>query len=284
MVIATDWTSKIRDARPGDVPAIVALYADDPLGQTREQAADPLPAPYWTAFEAIHADPRHRLVVIDDGEVVGTLQLSFVPHLVRMGTERAQIEAVRVASHRRGEGLGRGGPSPTGVFAFGEPKYRRSGPTCVSPDLEDLLQDPMAVHLGRYSKQIRSQARTRAALAACEGAVPRVVSEQAWRPHALDRRLSPEQHEQVASYYLGGHSAGWVARRLGISRTGVLSLLRERGIEIRQPGADNPLKQEQREQILAMQAVGKSQRCVAQELGIDRRRVRQLVPDGWCLP
>ncbi len=103
----TDWTSKIRDAREGDVPAIVALYADDPLGQTRERAAGPLPASYWSAFEAIRTDPRHRLVVIDDGEIAATLQVSFLPHLVRAGTERAQIEAVRVASHRRGAGLGR---------------------------------------------------------------------------------------------------------------------------------------------------------------------------------
>lgn len=101
------WTRRIRDARREDVPAIVALYADDPLGQSREQPVDPLPAAYWTAFEAIRLDPRHRLVVIDDGEIAATLQMSFLPHLVRMGTQRAQIEAVRVASHRRGAGLGR---------------------------------------------------------------------------------------------------------------------------------------------------------------------------------
>jgi GNAT superfamily N-acetyltransferase len=42
-----------------------------------------------------------------DGAVVGTLQLSFLPHVVRRGGERAQIEAVRVASSSRGSGLGR---------------------------------------------------------------------------------------------------------------------------------------------------------------------------------
>lgn len=102
-----DWSSRIRDAREEDVPAIVALYADDDLGRSREQVTDPLPAAYWTAFEEIRRDPRHRLVVIDDGEVAATLQLSFLPHLVRAATERAQIEGVRVASHRRREGLGR---------------------------------------------------------------------------------------------------------------------------------------------------------------------------------
>lgn len=98
----------VRDARLEDLPAVVALYADDPLGVTREQPADPLPAPYLAAFAALDADPRHRLVVVEqDGQVVATLQLSFLPHLVRLGGERAQVEAVRVHPSRRGSGLGR---------------------------------------------------------------------------------------------------------------------------------------------------------------------------------
>jgi GNAT superfamily N-acetyltransferase len=96
-----------RDARPEDVPQIVRMYADDDLGRTREQPSEPLPAAYWAAFREISDDPRHRLVVVEDaGEVVATLQLSFIPHLVLVGTERAQIEAVRVRSDRRGAGLG----------------------------------------------------------------------------------------------------------------------------------------------------------------------------------
>ncbi|MBB3678649.1 GNAT family N-acetyltransferase [Modestobacter versicolor] len=98
----------VRDAEERDLPAVVALYADDELGATREQVEDPLPAEYLRAFAAIRDDPRHRLVVAEvEGEVVGTLQLSFVPHLVRRGGERAQVEAVRVAAGQRGSGLGR---------------------------------------------------------------------------------------------------------------------------------------------------------------------------------
>ena len=101
-------TARIRDAVAADLPAIVTLYADDPLGATREQPREPLPESYRAAFAAIEADPRHRLVVVeDDGKIVGTLQLSFLPHLVRGGGERAQIEAVRVAASQRGAGLGR---------------------------------------------------------------------------------------------------------------------------------------------------------------------------------
>lgn len=98
----------VRDARESDLAAIVALYAADPLGVTRESPEDPLPDGYRRAFSAIQDDPRHRLVVVEDrGSVVATLQLSFLPHLVHGGGERAQIEAVRVAVGHRGSGVGR---------------------------------------------------------------------------------------------------------------------------------------------------------------------------------
>jgi GNAT superfamily N-acetyltransferase len=41
------------------------------------------------------------------GAIVATLQLDLIPSLSRGGTRRAQIEAVRVASGRRGGGVGR---------------------------------------------------------------------------------------------------------------------------------------------------------------------------------
>jgi GNAT superfamily N-acetyltransferase len=98
----------IRDAEERDLPAVVALYADDDLGATRERPGEPLAAEYRRAFAAITEDPRTRLVVAEaGGDVVGTLQLTFLPHLVRRGGERAQVEAVRVASSQRGGGLGR---------------------------------------------------------------------------------------------------------------------------------------------------------------------------------
>lgn len=61
---------RIRDATVDDLPAIVQLLADE------------------------------------DGVLVGTLQLSFLPHLTFRGGWRAQVEAVRTANDRRGEGLG----------------------------------------------------------------------------------------------------------------------------------------------------------------------------------
>jgi GNAT superfamily N-acetyltransferase len=96
-----------RDAVAADVARIVDMYADDVLGREREDSAPPLPDYYLAAFHDIDADPRQRLVVAEsDGEVVGTLQLSFLPHLVLRGGERAQIEAVRVRRDQRRAGVG----------------------------------------------------------------------------------------------------------------------------------------------------------------------------------
>jgi GNAT superfamily N-acetyltransferase len=104
---AEEPTLVIRRATRGDIPAIVRLLADDELGQERESAEEPLPPSYFAAFEAIDGDPRHELVVVERaGEVIGTLQLTFLPYLTYRGGTRAQIEAVRVDRRHRDLGIG----------------------------------------------------------------------------------------------------------------------------------------------------------------------------------
>lgn len=98
-------TPAIRRATLADLPAIVAMLADDDLGKTREAPGDPC---YAEAFAAIERDANQFLAVVDDGgEVVGCFQLSFVPGLSLKGMWRGQIESVRIAASRRGQGLGR---------------------------------------------------------------------------------------------------------------------------------------------------------------------------------
>lgn len=98
---------KFRDAVVEDLSVIIRLYADDDLGSTREVVSEHVDDSYVRAFRQIEGDPRTRLVVVEEhGELVATLQLSFLPHLVLQGGERAQIEAVRVRSDQRGSGLG----------------------------------------------------------------------------------------------------------------------------------------------------------------------------------
>ncbi|GLY66914.1 GNAT family N-acetyltransferase [Amycolatopsis taiwanensis] len=95
----------IRRAQQDDVAAIVRLIADDQLGAKRESLDDL--RPYLDAFASIDADPNQLLAVLDDGgEVIGTLQITFIPGLSRRGATRALVEAVRVRADRRGGGLG----------------------------------------------------------------------------------------------------------------------------------------------------------------------------------
>src|SRR5690349_17146707 len=96
---------EIRAAVAEDIPAIVGMLADDPLGAQRESPDDL--SPYLTALERLTADPNQRLVVaVSKGRVVGTLQLTIVPGLSRRGSTRSIIEGVRVHADERGSGLG----------------------------------------------------------------------------------------------------------------------------------------------------------------------------------
>ena len=100
-------TPTFRRARSTDLAAIVGLLADDPIGRLREDATEPLLAAYREAFAAIEADPNQLLAVAtEDDQVVGTLQISFIPGLSRKGMWRGQIEAVRIAASHRRQGLG----------------------------------------------------------------------------------------------------------------------------------------------------------------------------------
>lgn len=97
-----------RQATKIDLPKIIQLLADDKLGQTREQFTIPLPALYYEAFERINKDKNQELIVLETAgkEIIGTLQLSFIPYLTYKGGIRAQIEEVRISKEKRGEGLG----------------------------------------------------------------------------------------------------------------------------------------------------------------------------------
>ncbi|MCI3223246.1 GNAT family N-acetyltransferase [Streptomyces sp. NP-1717] len=95
----------IRPAVAGDLPEIVAMLADDPLGATRESPDDL--TPYLKALERLADDPNQYQVVAErDGRVVGTLQLTIIAGISRRGSTRSVIEGVRVHADERGSGLG----------------------------------------------------------------------------------------------------------------------------------------------------------------------------------
>ena len=98
----------IRKAESYDVASIVGLLAADQLRASVDSIAIEHRNPYDLAFQAIDADPAQLLLVVvsTENEVVGTMQLTFIPYLARGGATRLQIEAVRVRSDLRTLGLG----------------------------------------------------------------------------------------------------------------------------------------------------------------------------------
>jgi len=96
-----------RLAERADLPSIVRMLADDELGSQRERYEEPLPVSYIKAFEQIEGDPNHELIVAElNGEVIGSLQLMFLPSISFQGGLRAQVESVRVDTKHRDEGIG----------------------------------------------------------------------------------------------------------------------------------------------------------------------------------
>lgn len=97
----------IRPAQDDDVPGIVALLADDPVGCNRETPGS-IEA-YLDAYAEMIQDPAIRLYVAVDipGTVIGYLQMTITRHLSYRGSRRALLEDLRVATSHRNQGIGR---------------------------------------------------------------------------------------------------------------------------------------------------------------------------------
>lgn len=94
-----------RTARADDVAGIIALLRADALARSRETAS---PETYLSAFARIAADPSTNVIVGEqDGHILATYHINILHGLSRSATTRAQVEAVRVDSSLRGQGVGK---------------------------------------------------------------------------------------------------------------------------------------------------------------------------------
>lgn len=117
---------QFRTATRDDLPTMVALIADDQLGQARDDAGLPLDQRYLDAFAAIERDPNQILAVVEQaGAIIGCLQITFIPGVSRRGAWRGQIESVRVARAKRSGGIG------TAMFEWAIEECRRRGCSLV---------------------------------------------------------------------------------------------------------------------------------------------------------
>lgn len=95
----------LREAKREDIQRIVEMLADDALASGRENLKSM--KAYEAAFDVIAADPNNTLYVWDEeGDVMGCLQLTFIPGISYQGAWIAQVEGVRVDRSMRGEGIG----------------------------------------------------------------------------------------------------------------------------------------------------------------------------------
>lgn len=96
----------LREARREDIGRILDMLVDDELARSRENLSVGLD-PYLTAFDTIAADPDNTIYVWEEaGNVVGSLQLTFIPGIAYQGAWLAQVESVRVDSSLRGQRIG----------------------------------------------------------------------------------------------------------------------------------------------------------------------------------
>ena len=100
-------TLTYRKAVEADLPFIVRLLTDDAVRVTEDRPDEPFHPRYVAALREIDADPNHMIMLaVLDGEVVGTVQLSFIPGIAALGMKRCLVEAVHIAPAHRGKGLG----------------------------------------------------------------------------------------------------------------------------------------------------------------------------------
>lgn len=96
----------MRDATVADLPFIIALGVEDSVVKTSDDPSGTDPA-YAVALAAINADPNQEMLVAElAGDAVGTVQLSYIPGLMRRGMWRGLIEQVHISPDHRNRGLG----------------------------------------------------------------------------------------------------------------------------------------------------------------------------------
>ena len=112
----------IREARAEDLEAIVRVHEEDALGSHGDAWLPETRPAYEAAFRAIVASADNALYVAEqEGRVVGTFQLTFIPNLTGRGALRVKVESVKVAARLRSQGIG------AAMMAFAEDVARGRG-------------------------------------------------------------------------------------------------------------------------------------------------------------
>ncbi|WP_284179021.1 GNAT family N-acetyltransferase [Rhabdaerophilum sp. SD176] len=97
----------VEGALAADLPALVQILAEDEVGGKGDAWTNDLAPGYRAAFEAILANPDHRVIVArHEGRVLGFVHLYFLRGLPSHGRLKVVLNSVFVAAAARGMGVG----------------------------------------------------------------------------------------------------------------------------------------------------------------------------------
>ncbi|WP_280494330.1 helix-turn-helix domain-containing protein [Nocardia farcinica] len=92
---------------------------------------------------------------------------------------------------------------------------------------------------------------------------PRKTDSSTVRPRRLDRRLSPNTIAELVDAYRSGTSTNKLCERHGLSKGGLLKILQEHGVQMR----NQPMTEEEIDCTVRLYGEGQSLNAVARQLG-----------------
>ena len=95
----------IEKAKLKNLKDLIYLLFDDDLGKQRENLSDKSINKYKKSFTKILNDSNNEIfIMILNGQIIGMMQLTFIPGLSMQGITRCQIESVRIKKEYRDKG------------------------------------------------------------------------------------------------------------------------------------------------------------------------------------
>ena len=97
----------IDKAKLKNLKDLIYLLFDDDLGKQRENLSDKSINKYKKSFTKILNDSNNEIfIMILNDQIIGMMQLTFIPGLSMQGITRCQIESVRIKKEYRNKGYG----------------------------------------------------------------------------------------------------------------------------------------------------------------------------------
>ena len=97
----------IKKAKLKNLKDLIYLLFEDDLGKERENLINISINKYKKAFTKIIKDSNNEIfIMILNDQIIGMMQLTFIPGLSMQGITRCQIESVRIKKEYRDKGYG----------------------------------------------------------------------------------------------------------------------------------------------------------------------------------